>query len=170
MKALLIIGLSFLSIVGYSINSTDLQRLKAFSMLEDAEAIVWFDFESAIDQNEIEKKPIFIDIYTSWCGWCTRMDESTFKDPKVVSYMNEHFYAVKMDAESKEAIAFKEKLYEAKNYNGKTYNELAVNLMGGKMSFPSFVILSKRQVKIGKINGYKKPTELISALQRYEKK
>jgi thioredoxin-related protein len=145
-------------------------RAKAQSLMDDTAAIKWYDFESAIDANEKEKKPIFIDIYTSWCGWCVKMDNSTFKDSKVVDYMNEHFYAVKMDAESRDAIAFKEKLYEAKNYNGKTYNELAYNLLGGKMSFPTFVVLSKRKVKIGTINGFKKPSELISTLQRYEKK
>jgi thioredoxin-related protein len=141
-----------------------------FSQDEKEQSIKWYDFESAIDANEEDKKPLFIDIYTTWCGWCVKMDNSTFKDPKVVSYMNEHFYAVKMDAESKDAIAFKKKLYESKTYGNKTYNELAYNLLGGRMSFPTFVVLSKRQVKIGTINGFKKPKELLSILSKYENK
>lgn len=135
----------------------------------DAE-IEWLSFEEAIDKNSEKKKFIFIDIYTDWCGWCKKMDQSTFKDEDVVAYMNEHFYSVKMNAEKEEAIVFKEKLYELKNYNGKTYNELAVNLLAGKMSFPSFIVLSKREVKIGSIAGYQKPSELISRLKKYTKK
>ena len=110
--------------------------------------IEWTDFEGAIDKNAKDKKLIFIDVYTGWCGWCKKMDQSTFVEPEVVEYMNKYFYAVKMDAESKDPIAFREVLYEYKMYNGKGYNELAVNLMGGKMSFPTFIILSKREVKI----------------------
>ena len=31
-----------------------------------------------------DKKKIVVDIYTDWCGWCKRMDASTFQDPKVM--------------------------------------------------------------------------------------
>lgn len=131
------------------------------------EGIEWLDFETAIDRNQLEKKFIFIDMYTDWCGWCKKMDASTFKQPAVVDFMKENFYAVKMNPEAKEAIAYKEVLYESKQYNGKAYNELAVNLLAGKMSFPSFVVLNKREVKRGVIVGYQTETQLISALKRY---
>lgn len=131
------------------------------------DGIEWLDFETAIDRNQVEKKFVFIDMYTDWCGWCKKMDASTFKKSAVVDFMNEHFYAVKMNPEAKEAIAYKEVLYESKQYNGKAYNELAVNLLAGKMSFPSFVVLNKREVKRGVIVGYQTETQLISALKNY---
>ena len=141
------------------------------SLNTDEEKIEWLDFESAIDKNDEDKKFIFIDIYTGWCGWCKKMDQTTFEDKEVVKYINEHFYAVKMDAESKEAIAYKEVLYEYKTYpGGKGYNELAVQLMDGKMSFPTFVVLSKREVKLGNIRGYQKPDQLLDHLEAYTKK
>jgi thioredoxin-related protein len=133
-------------------------------------SITWYPFEKAIDANKEEKKFIFIDLYTDWCGWCKRMDQSTFLDTSVATYMNEHFYAVKMNAESKEAIAYKEVLYGYKTYGNKGYNELAYSLLGGQMSFPSFVVLSKKEVKLGTIVGFKQPFELISALKAYVEK
>lgn len=133
-------------------------------------SIEWLDLEAAADRNKEEKKFFFIDIYTDWCGWCKKMDQSTFKDSAVVAYMNENFYAVKMNAESKDPIAYKEVLYEYKMFNGKGYNELAVNLLSGKMSFPSFVVLSKKEVKIGTLIGFQKPTELLLALKGYVEK
>ena len=133
-------------------------------------SIEWLDLETAADRNKEEKKFFFIDIYTDWCGWCKKMDQSTFKDSAVVEYMNQHFYAVKMNAESKAPIAYKEVLYESKMYSGKAYNELAVNLLSGKMSFPSFVVLSKKEEKLGTIVGYQKPTELLLALKGFVEK
>ena len=72
-------------------------------------------------------RPIIVDIYTSWCGWCKVMDKETYRNAKVANYINEHFYAVKIDAETKEVF----------DWNGKQYaynvayqsNELAVYLM-----------------------------------------
>lgn len=133
----------------------------------DAVAIEWLDFETAIDRNKEEKKLIFIDMYTEWCGWCKKMDASTFKDPSVINYIDQNFYAVKLNPETETAIAYKEVLYEQKVYGGKKMNELAVNLMGGKISFPSFVILNKREVKRGVIGGYQTNNQLLSALKRY---
>jgi thioredoxin-related protein len=132
--------------------------------------IEWLDLETAAERNKDDKKLIFIDIYTDWCGWCKKMDQSTFQDSSVVSYMSEHFYSVKMNAESKDPIAYKEILYEYKTFNGKGYNELAVNLLGGEMSFPSFVVLSKKEAKLGTIIGFQKPTELLLALKAYVEK
>ncbi|MFD1553459.1 thioredoxin [Putridiphycobacter roseus] len=132
--------------------------------------IEWLDFETAIERNKKEPKYIFIDIYTEWCGWCKKMDASTFLNPEVMAYMNTHFYAVKMDAESKEPIAYNGNLYEYKQYNARAgYNTLSVSLLGNQMSFPSFVILDKKEAKKGKIMGYKEPVAFLKELKTYVK-
>ncbi len=129
--------------------------------------IEWLDFETAIERNKSNKKLIFIDIYTDWCGWCKKMDATTFKNSQVIKYMNEHFYAVKMDAESKDPIPYKDKLYEWKSYGRAGYNTLAVSLLDSQMSFPSFVVLSKRETKLGKIIGYKDANAMMAELKKY---
>ena len=131
------------------------------------EKVNWVSFEKAIELNKKNPKPFLIDIYTDWCGWCKKMDASTFKHPAVINYIDQNFYAVKMNPEAKEAIAYKEVLYERKQYGQKMYNELGVNLLVGQMSFPSFVILNKREVKRGVIKGYQTHTRLLAALKKY---
>lgn len=133
----------------------------------DATEIEWLDFETAIDRNQTEKKFIFIDMYTDWCGWCKKMDASTFKNSSVINYIDQNFYAVKFNPETTDAVAYKEVLYEKIILANKAYNELAVNLLAGKMVFPSFVVLNKREVKRGVIPGYQAAPQLLSALKRY---
>ncbi|MFT5823519.1 MAG: thioredoxin-related protein [Crocinitomix sp.] len=133
----------------------------------DAVAIEWLDFETAIDRNAVEKKFIFIDMYTEWCGWCKKMDASTFKDPSVINYIDQNFYAVKLNPETETAIAYKEVLYEQKTVGNKKMNELAINLMESKIGFPAFVVLNKREVKRGVIRGYQTSNQLLLALKRY---
>ncbi|MBI1221238.1 MAG: DUF255 domain-containing protein [Bacteroidetes bacterium] len=59
-------------------------------------------FEQALKKAQQENKPIFMDAYTSWCGWCKELDKRTFSDQTLADYMNNHFINVKMDMESGE--------------------------------------------------------------------
>ena len=61
-----------------------------------------FEFikEMAADQD----KPIFIDIYTTWCGPCKKMDKEVFAVEEVGQYFNRHFINYKVDAERGEGI------------------------------------------------------------------
>ena len=62
--------------------------------------------EKAYELSLTEENPkkIFIDVYTDWCGWCKRMDNTTFKDSVMVKFLNDNFYCVKLNAEQKEDI------------------------------------------------------------------
>src|SRR5688572_12351082 len=73
-----------------------------------AQEIKWMTWEQAAAANEKEPRKIFVDIYTDWCGWCKRMDVTTFIDPAVTKLMNEKFYAVKLNAEQKETIRWRD--------------------------------------------------------------
>lgn len=57
----------------------------------EAEKINWLSFKEATEQNKKKPKKIFIDTYTDWCGWCKRMDVTTFEDKEVVAIMNKYF-------------------------------------------------------------------------------
>ena len=75
------------------------------------EKINWMTWEEAIEANKTEPKKIIVDVYTWWCGWCKRMDQTTFKEPAVVKAINTNYYAVKLDSEQADPITYKDRTF-----------------------------------------------------------
>jgi thioredoxin-related protein len=127
--------------------------------------IKWLDIEEAVALNKKKPKKIFIDTYTDWCGWCKKMDASTFINPVIVEYMNKNFYAVKFNAERKDTVNFNGKDYINPNPNGtRSSHQLAMELLSGRMSFPSFVFMDENLAKITIVPGFRKSPEFESIL------
>jgi thioredoxin-related protein len=103
------------------------------------EKLQWMTLSEAATKLKVEKKPILIDLYTNWCGWCKVMDKNTYTNPMVIKYIKDNFYPVKLDAETKETLSWKGKQFV---YNADyKVNEYAVEITGGQLSFPTTVIL-----------------------------
>jgi thioredoxin-related protein len=80
------------------------------------------------------------------------MDKSTFADEAVRKYAGEKFYAVKLDAEDKNNIIFRNKVFK---YNPQMQaNDLAVMLLNGQMSYPTVVFLDEKLTPIQTLDGY----------------
>jgi thioredoxin-related protein len=114
--------------------------------------INWITMEEAAAKIKKQPRKVMIDVYTDWCGWCKKMDKSTFTDPAVVAYVNKHYYAVKLDAEGKKPITLNGHTYTFKQeYKA---HELAVALLQGQMSYPSTVYLDEQFNMLTPVPGY----------------
>lgn len=127
--------------------------------------ITWYSWDEAVALQAKTQKKIFVDVYTEWCGWCKKMDSSTFVDPTVVKFMNDNFIAVKLDAEQKEDILWNGTTFKHIPGSRGGSNELAVQLLNGRMAFPSFVTLDEGFNRIRIIAGYKVPEALMLELK-----
>ncbi|MEL7124470.1 MAG: DUF255 domain-containing protein [Bacteroidota bacterium] len=137
-----------------------------FSQTEDkATEIKWYTWSEAIEANKETPKKMFIDMYTDWCGWCKKMDASTFKDPRVVEYMNENFYAIKFDAERKDEIIYDNHSFNFVKNGRRGYHQLAAALLDGKMGYPSFVYMDEEERRITVSPGYKDAKTLLIELE-----
>lgn len=125
--------------------------------------VKWMTWDEAITANKTTKKKIFIDVYTDWCGWCKRMDKDVFADSAVAAYMNANFYCVKFNAESKTDITYQNVVFKYKP--DQKAHDLAVTLLDGSMSYPSYVFLNEKEQRLTMIKGYQEKEIFLKNLK-----
>ena len=133
----------------------------AFSFIHKSSAesggIKWMTWKEVQEAQKKEKRKVFVDVYTDWCGWCKRMDATTFTNPEIVKYVNSNFYAIKFDAETRELLKLNGKEYKYVSQGTRGYNELAAEILNGQMSYPTSVYLDESLEVIFPVPGYQDP-------------
>jgi thioredoxin-related protein len=146
---------------------------RGFAQQSGKETIPWMSFEKAIETNAAakkHKKKIFIDVYTDWCGWCTKMETSTFSDSSVIKAMNSYFLAVKLNAERKDTVRWAGNIYVNPNPSTpRSTHQLAISLLKGQMAYPAFVFMDTEEKVIVIVKGYRTSTEFLQILDYYGK-
>ncbi len=85
--------------------------MSASSFAPPKEQVNWLTIEQLSEAYAKEPKPIIIDLYTDWCGWCKVMENNTYGNAKVAAYINKNYYAVKYNAESTDSLKFNDKIF-----------------------------------------------------------
>lgn len=130
--------------------------------------INWMSFEQAVEKNKTDKRKFIIDVYTDWCGWCKRMDATTFQNPHIVEYINKNYHAVKLNAEMTDTVRLGEKVFVNENPNGKrSPHQLAIALLNGKMSYPTIVYLDENANMLSPVPGYLDAAGIEPVLKYY---
>lgn len=131
------------------------------------ERIKWYTLKQAFELNKTQPKKIFVDVFTDWCGWCKRMDATTFTQPQIVKYMNEKYYAVKFNAEGMDTITFNGKVFTNPNphIGERSTHQLTPILLGEQLSYPSFVIFNEKNEVLNSLKGYMTPQQIDPVLK-----
>jgi thiol:disulfide interchange protein len=104
--------------------------------------IAWgHSLADGLKQAAEQKKPLMVDFYTDWCGWCKRLDEETYRDSKVVAKAKE-FVAVKVNAEQDSDSAAK---YSVDG-------------------FPTIVFLNSSGKEIHRVAGFAPPSDFLKQM------
>lgn len=106
------------------------------------ESLSW---QQALGKARQENKMIFIDVYATWCTYCRQMDATTFLQPEVGDYHNEHFINLRYDALKTDGIAIRN----------------SYRLLG----FPTFLYLDPQGMVVKKTVGYQSKEQLLQNSQ-----
>ena len=93
-----------------------------------------------------EKKMIFIDFYTTWCGPCKMMSSEVFTQEQVGTYFNRVFVNMKVDAEKGEGVEL------AKKYQVRAY--------------PTFVVLRADGTEVYRTSGARPAEEFVDKIRK----
>jgi thioredoxin-related protein len=121
----------------------------------------WYTFSQAVELQKKKPKPIMVDIYTSWCGPCKMMSANTFGNPIIAKYLNDNFYPVKFNAETRDTVKFNNAVFANRNPAGtqRPVHDFAASILDGKLSYPSIVFLNEEIKKIQTVVGYYQPNQ-----------
>ncbi len=120
-----------------------------------AAGIDWYDMKTGLEKAQRFNKPVIIKFYTDWCGWCTKMDKSTFSDQKVIDIMNRNFICIKYNPETDGNVLYKNKSHTPQEIK----NTLRVS------GYPSTVFLSEGKLdRVSSISGYRSSDDFLSIL------
>ena len=111
--------------------------------------ITWYDWNTGYQMATKKNKLMLIDVYTSWCGWCKKMDKDTYEDKEVVDAMNKNFIAIKLNPEEQG------KVYKIDTLSLSPAELLGVLAQGDVSGYPTMIVVNaKQKAVIHKQAGY----------------
>ncbi len=129
------------------------------------ESVKWVSMEEAAASAKKDGKKILVDMYTDWCGWCKRMDQTTYAQPEVVKYINENYHAVKFNAEQKESVTINGVTYKYNSSVGRRgVHDLALQLLNGRLSYPTTSFLNPDLSILTNVAGYQEASDMMAIL------
>jgi thioredoxin-related protein len=133
-----------------------------------SQEIHWLTFPQMLEAYKKHPKRVIVDIYTDWCGWCKKLDKDVYENAVIAKYVNENFYAVKINAEKEGQIVFRGDTFNLVPHNGrKLTHQLALNLMNNRSAYPTTALLDEKLNLYSSVPGYMEPKEFDAVLKYF---
>ena len=114
----------------------------------------WYAFNEASELAIKNDKQLFLFFEAEWCGFCKQMREEVFPDPNIQELMNENFYPVSIDLESKAVITYK----------GKERSERSFSHLMRINATPTIIFMNSTGEPVGVKTGFIDQAELEKLL------
>ena len=116
--------------------------------------VSWLSYDKGLELAKKQNKHLIVDFYTTWCGWCKRMDKDTYTNSEVKKLLTNNYVAVKLNAESSKNLSI----------NGKNTTERQVAQDFKVSGFPTTCFLKPDGERIACLPGYAGPEHFSNVL------
>jgi thioredoxin-related protein len=111
---------------------------------EKKSGVTWMKYDQAVELAKKQNKHLIVDFATTWCGWCKRMQATTYQDPKILETIAKDFVAAEVDGDSYNVIKLKDG----------DITEKGLTLQFGVRGYPTTWFLESDGKKIAPVSGY----------------
>ena len=104
----------------------------------------WRAWNDGLQQARSQKRPVIVDVYTNWCGWCRRMDHDVYEKAEVADYLRKRFVTIRLNAEA----------LDAAQYEGARYTSQGLAQRFRVSGFPTTIFLRSNGEHMANVPGY----------------
>jgi len=115
----------------------------------------WRDWNQGLAEAEAQGKPVLVNVYTDWCGWCRRMDREVYARDDVKASLAKRFVTVKLNAEANDAAT----------YRGKDFTSRSLASGFRVTGYPTTIFLRANGEHIVNVPGYIPADRFLILLQ-----
>ena len=119
-------------------------------------APAWTTWDDGLRTAASKKRPVLVDVYTDWCGYCRKMEREVYSRDDVREYLSQRFVTVKVNAESAKPATISDR----------KVTEAAVAARYRVSGYPTTVFLKANGDHLVNVPGYV-PADRFLLLLRY---
>ena len=124
--------------------------LPVFAGTSTPAKVPWFrSIDQAFAESRKTGKPVFVDAFADWCGWCHQLDKDVYSDPRFVKYID-RYVPLKVDVEDNG---------EGTHFAGKY----------GITNLPTLLVLNPAGELTNRIGGFMNTAPLVQDLDDIQK-
>jgi thioredoxin-related protein len=117
--------------------------------------IAWRTWDRGLEEARASGRPVLVDVYTDWCGWCRRMKSDVYSRAEIRDYLDRHFVVVSLNAEAADAA----------RYEGKAFTSRSLAARFGVSGYPTTVFLRADGSHMVNVPGYVESARFLQVLR-----
>ena len=121
--------------------------------------VAWSGWDAGLHKAAASGKPVLVDVYTDWCGWCIKLNKEVFSKPEFAKYAKDNLVLVEVDFPRR-----KQQSEEMKKANQALQEKYKIE------GYPTIIVLNGEGKKVGDLSYMDSPKPFIAKLEEMKKK